>query len=203
MKHKSIPFSCLLLIAFTGIALGQSSRDYAAIEMVNRLKGTFTRDETRADKPIVAVNLHSTAVMDDDLAALSALKHLRTLDLRLTKIGDAGVHHLRDLKELVFLNIFRTNTTDRGLEDVNRLKRLETLLAGGTRITDAGLKRLSGLKKLRKISVFDTAVGDTGILSLRDLKELRVVLVGRSKVTEDGQRRLRAALPSVSFSELM
>jgi hypothetical protein len=46
------------------------------------------------------VDLHGTQVTDADLAVLKDLRELRTLDLRLTKIGDEGVGHLKNLTRL-------------------------------------------------------------------------------------------------------
>jgi hypothetical protein len=64
-----------------------------AIVEVKRLGGTVEIDEQSPQRSVVKVDLHASAVEDADLAHLAALTELRHLDLRSTKIGDAGVAH--------------------------------------------------------------------------------------------------------------
>jgi len=72
-----------------------------------------------AAKPIIKIDLHGTQITDSDLAFLvnarKDLKQLRYLDLRLTKIGDAGVANIKGLGSLQTLNLFRTQLSDQGL----------------------------------------------------------------------------------------
>ena len=44
------------------------------------------------------------------------LKQLRTLELRDTKVSDAGLAHLSGLKQLEDLNLRRTQVTDAGVQ---------------------------------------------------------------------------------------
>jgi len=173
----------------------------AAIAWVSKLGGTVETSPDRPGKPVIKVDLHGTAVQDSDLEALAALPELETLDLRLTKIGDAGVAHLRTLTKLRFLNLFRTGLSDDGLVPLEGVHDLETLLIGGTRVTNSGMSRLAAFKKLKKLSVFDTQVGDAGLAPLATLPRLEVLLVGKSKVTDEGKRRIEAARPGLKFTE--
>lgn len=170
------------------------------VALVTRLGGSLERLNDQSDGPIVRVDLHGSAVTNDDLAALSGLAALRHLDLRKTTIGDSGVAHLDGL-QLTFLNLFRTQTSDVSLPLLARMTQLETLLLGGTQVSDNGLTALKPLQLLRKLSLFDTQVSDAGLVHLRALASLQVLLLGDSKVTDEGRNDLKRHLPILVFTE--
>jgi Leucine Rich Repeat (LRR) protein len=172
---------------------------------VTSLGGRVEFDETRADRPIIKIDLHGTQITDSNLAFLNharkELPDLRYLDLRLTHIGDAGVFHLRNLTSLTTLNLFRTDLGDAGLASLRKLTQLQTLLIGGTKVTDAGLIHIRRFRELRKLSLFQTQVTDAGIPHLRVLCHLEQLLISGTKITDDGAKKLQKALPKLKFSE--
>src|SRR5260221_442232 len=95
-----------LLLAMISLGVGvaragvDSSKERLIAE-VEKLGGKVDLDETRPDKPIIKIDLHSTKVSDSDLVFLNKmrkhLKNLRYLDLRLTHIGDEGVDSVKNL----------------------------------------------------------------------------------------------------------
>jgi internalin A len=175
------------------------------IAEVERLGGKVELDEALPAKPIIKIDLHSTQITDADLSFLvkasKELKQLRYLDLRLTKIGDAGVANLRHLTSLQTVNLFRTQLSDQGLSYIKNLKRLQTLLIGGTKVTDAGLVNLKSLKELKKLSLFQTQVTDAAIPHLKVLPKLESLLISGTKISDAGARELQKALPRLRFSE--
>jgi hypothetical protein len=181
-----------------------TTRERLIAEVV-RLGGSVEFDETLTRRPIVKIDLHGTQIKDDDLVFLergkSELNELRYLDLRLTKIGDAGVAKLKNLKSLETLNLFRTQLGNDGLAHLKKLTELRTLLIGGTRVTDSGLAALRPFRKLRKLSLFQTQVSDDGIAQLKQIPSLEVLLITGSKISPAGTQELRKALPKVRFSE--
>jgi Leucine-rich repeat (LRR) protein len=205
MATKQIYLPALLLLALAFSAYAATNPSDRIKAEVNRLGGKIEVDETRADRPIVKIDLHSTKVSDSDLAFLNderkALTQLRYLDLRLTHIGDAGVHHLRKLTSLQTLNLFRTNLSDIGLKDLRDLRELRVLLIGGTRVTDVGLVHLRRFQLLQKLSLFQTQVTDAGIPNLKVLASLEQLLITGTKITELGTKELQKALPNLRFSE--
>src|SRR5215203_6447701 len=111
---KTIPLLvAVLLFCCSTINASESVRDRVVAE-VQRLGGTVEFDKTKKVRPIVKVDLHGTKVTDADLVVLKDLKELRVLDLRLTHISDAGVANLKNLTRLETLNLFRSELTDRG-----------------------------------------------------------------------------------------
>jgi predicted alpha/beta superfamily hydrolase len=176
-------------------------RKQASIEEIGALVARLGGTVVVSDGAIAKVDLHETAITDEDLAFLAQLPELRELDLRLTKIGDRALDHLRGLRKLETLNVFRTGISDEGLARLRQLTELRTLLMGGTRVTSAGLARLDTQTKLRKLSLFRTAVDDSGVVHLKRLPGLEVVLVGGSTITEAGMNDLCAWKPEIKFGE--
>ena len=108
--------AAVLLLCCPTTDAHQASLD-KVVAAVQRLGGSVEFDETQKDKPIIKVDLHGTKVTDADLVILKDLKELRFLDLRLTHIGDAGVANLKNLKKLQTLNLFRSELTDSPLSE--------------------------------------------------------------------------------------
>ena len=206
MNRPTLCLSILILLTLAGTASAETgSKKTQLVTEITRLGGKVEYDVTRLDKPIIKIDLHSTQVTDDDLALLNDarkdLKALRYLDLRLTKIGDAGVAHLRNLDSLQTLNLFRTSLGDQGLARLKNLTQLQTLLIGGTKVTDAGLANLRNMQELKKLSLFQTQVTDAGVPHLKRLSKLETLLISGSGITETGTRELQIALPRLRFSE--
>ena len=206
MNRLRLCVAVLALLSLTGIVSAETrSQKDDLIVQVNRLGGKVEFDETRSDKPIIKIDLHSTQVTGHDLALLvkakKELKGLRYLDLRLTQIDDSGVAHLKDLTSLQTLNLFRTKVGDAGLAHIRKLTQLHTLLIGGTKVTDAGLVHLKRFRRLKKLSLFQTQVTDAGIPHLLVLSNLEQLLISGTKITDAGARELQRALPRLKFSE--
>ncbi|HUQ71951.1 MAG TPA: hypothetical protein VM165_20640, partial [Planctomycetaceae bacterium] len=118
------------------------SDEAAAVAMIRRLGGKVEFDPNSAERRVIKVYLHSTAVTDADLAALTRLSRLQNLFLGKTEISDAGLEHLSALTELKTLSLNSTRVTDAGLNSLATLKNLKTLNVQETQVTAAGTKRL-------------------------------------------------------------
>src|SRR5262245_7755474 len=92
------------------------------------------------------LSLFGTKITDAGLKDLAELKELRVLDLGFTKVTDTGLKELAGLRGLQFLNLADTKVTDAGLKVLGELKDLQVLLLERTNVTDMGLKDLAGLK---------------------------------------------------------
>ena len=80
----------------------ERARDEAAAA-IRALGGIMDLDETRSGKPVRRVNLHGTAVTDDDVAKLAVFPELHVLDLRATRVSDRGLAQLAALPRLELL----------------------------------------------------------------------------------------------------
>jgi internalin A len=110
--------------------------------------------------------LNSMPITDAGLAKLKRLP-LEHLDLRDTRIGDAGVAHLRAMNRLEHLNLQGTRVTDAGLAELSGVKSLTWLRLIGTKVTDAGLVHLYGLPRLKVLDLRGTRVTDEGVKALQ------------------------------------
>ncbi len=107
---------------------------------------------------------------DDQLRALAPVaEHVAILDLRRTKVTDAGLDECGKMPGLRRLELQETKVGDRGLAAIGGLANLEILNLYGTRVTDAGLASLSSLKKLRKLYIQGTPVSEAGRAKLGKL----------------------------------
>jgi len=78
----------------TETSAGQAA-EAAAVKMIEELGGKVRVDDKRPGKPVVAVSLEGTKVTDAGLKELKELKSLRSLYLMHTKVTDAGVKELQ------------------------------------------------------------------------------------------------------------
>ncbi len=171
------------------------------------------------------ISFYRASIRDDDLAGLSELRQLESLDLQRTRVTDAGLIHLRNLSKLKTLRLggYGTEIKDKGIRYLATLSNLEELSLDRTSITDAALAHLRGLNKLKSLSVREVLV-DQGLVHLADLRsltqldldstflsdatvaafrpfpEMRRLSADNTMLTENGVRQLQSLVPSGSFS---
>lgn len=102
---------------------------------------------------------------------------LEGLRLKYTRISDADLAHLADLKALKSLDVSNTSITDAGLDHIKRLKSLEYLNLDNTYITDDGLILLKDLPNLQKISVLETSVTNVGLEKFKQNSTSKSVII--------------------------
>jgi hypothetical protein len=142
--------------------------------------------------------LRDTKVTDAGLAYLKDLK-LRELSLAETGVTDAGLKHLGAQKELQALDLKETHITDAGLEHLKGLGDLRQLCLYATRTTEDGLQHLSGLENLETLWVW--SISDKGLTSLKGLRKLQMLRLGRCTITQAGIADLRRSLPDLKVRE--
>jgi hypothetical protein len=145
--------------------------------------------EAREDGQTSQLRYFDAHMTDDELAVLKKLPRIKDLTLCNTKVTDAGLANLTDLRQLSRLHLIGC-FSDTGLKHVERLPRLRELSLRGTRVTDDGLKRLQGFARLQHLDLSDTQVTDTGLEHLTQLKQLRTLDLHDTKVTDAGLRHL-------------
>lgn len=140
---------------------------------------------------LTEINLDGAAVTDAGLEQLKDLKDLSILSLIGTKVGDAGLVHLKELTNLTNLRLDRTAVTDAGLERVAERKGLLYLRLNGTQVSDAGMAHLKKLQNLRELQLGAAAVGDEGLEHLAELKTLTHFHLESTRVTDAGLKHLK------------
>jgi hypothetical protein len=116
------------------------------------------------------------------------------------KVTDAGLAHVKDLRQLRTLVLDGSSVTDAGLANLEGLTTLRWLALNKTHITDAGLVHLKGLIQLEDLELAHTPVTDAGLPHLKALTHLRSLGLEGTKVTySGGVKDLQKALPKCTI----
>jgi len=166
-------------------------REGAQEKAVNAIRGLGGQIIMGAELPGCLVDLGDTKITDAGLKELKELKSLQGLDLRGTNITDAGLKELKELQRLRWLDLGGTNITDVGLKELKELKGLLELNLRGTKITDAGLKELKELQGLRWLDLGGTRVTNAGLKELKELEGLLELNLRGTKITDAGLKELK------------
>ena len=111
-------------------------------------------------------------ITDEWLEPIGRLAGIEVLDLRGSRVTDAGLKKLEGLTRLRELNLGQTGISDAGLGAIGKLGRLEVLNFGFTQVTDDGLGGLAGLARLRELRLDGNLVTDVGLKHIRKLGRL-------------------------------
>ncbi len=107
------------------------------------------------------------------------------------KFGDAEIAKFSPLAgAMVDLNLARTKITDAGLASLSQMKNLQRLRLENTAITDAGLDALKDLPKLEYLNLFNTQITDAGLAKLASLKGLKRLYAWQTKATKEAAQKL-------------
>jgi len=88
-------------------------------EAIEKLGGRITTLTTvKSERVVFKVDFRGSKVTDADLKQLKDLKNLQSLYLGNTKVTDAGLKELKDFKNLSFLGLLGTRVTDGGVKEL-------------------------------------------------------------------------------------
>ncbi|MGB2862833.1 MAG: hypothetical protein WBC05_05855 [Sedimentisphaerales bacterium] len=140
------------------------------------------------------LGLRDTPTTDEGMVVVGMITSLEVLSLS-AGVGDEGLAHLNDLKNLRWLSTGDRGVTDKGLACLAGLTNLEYLGLEGAQVSDAGLVYLKNMSKLKSLRLYGTRVTEKGFVHLENLTNLEElnVLYG---VTETGLMAL-SKLPSL------
>ena len=114
---------------------------------------------------------------------------------RASELGDADVALIAGVAEqLVWLDLARTKVTDAGLAPLAEIKNLTRLHLENTGISDAALAHLAGLEKLNYLNLYGTQVSDAGLAHLKGLKNLQKLYLWQTKVSYEAAQKLQEAI---------
>src|SRR5262245_23630345 len=82
-----------------------------AVAHIEKLNGSYLRDDKRPGSPVVWVSLHGQGT-DADLRTLAPLKNLTMLYLGESKITNAGLKELAAFQNLATLRLEETDVSD-------------------------------------------------------------------------------------------
>ena len=171
----------------------QARQQREAANVIEKLGGTIDWDPTSGGM------IRTAMAWVGKLLGQDLFVDVRSVYLDNTPVTDAGLEHLRGLRQLQVLDLDNTQVTDAGLEHLRGLTQLRWLYLDNIGVTDAGVKQLRGLTQLERLSLDDTQVTDAGLVHLRGLTKLEWLDVSNTKVTDAGVAKLQKALPNVQI----
>jgi hypothetical protein len=179
-----------------------AERDRARVAgLIRRVGGSYAVTQDRPGEPVWRVDLSHTKVCDGDLIELRGLKELQVLILFDTRITDAGLAHLEELRGLRALDLSDTAVTSDGLIHIRKLIRLKDLTLIGTKVTDTGLVNLESHHDLWLLDLSGTKVTDRGLAHLRQLRKLSHLHLSKTSVTDSSMGTL-IELPAIEVIDL-
>jgi len=156
---------------------------------------------------IRALRLDNTATDDAELTIIcSQNPELVELTLGNTKITDAGLVHLKELKKLRKIRISKTAITDAGMSHLAKCETLEDIDVSQTKIGDIGVRELRALPRLKNLNLYLTLVTDQGLDSFRkedfrSATKIERLNLDKCPITDSGLAHL-ASLTSLAWLHL-
>lgn len=159
------------------------------IAWITRLGGKVQRNPAGA---VIAIDLSTSWVSDDEMLDLLAFPLLERLDLSHTRISDEGLLRLKPAAQIQELDLlYSEQITDLGLSAVKQWRRLKALNVRGTRISDETLALLGTLTQVESLDIADTNVTDSGLDNLVPLTRLKHLALGRNRLNDESLSALR------------
>lgn len=100
------------------------------------------------------------------LETISALPHLKHLDLTQSYVNEAGLVHVTELPHLETLILNQTDVGNAGLDSIAQLKELAHLYLGNTAADDGAVKHLQNLVQLETLFIERTNISEQGVAEL-------------------------------------
>jgi len=160
-----------------------------------------------AAPPVRALRLDNTETNDADLATICRDNpELVELTLGGSKVTDAGLVHLGQLKKLRKVRLSKTAITDAGMKDLAKCETLEDVDVSQTQIGDLGVGELRTLPRLKNLNLYLTFVSDAGLDSFRwedhrSATKIERLNLDKCPITDEGLPKL-ASLTSLSWLHL-
>lgn len=114
---------------------------------------------------IISLDLSTSGIVDDDLAALAGMTQLEYLYLENnSKITDVGIAHLAKCTKLRFMELTHTSVTGTGFAALAGCQELQTIDLSECPVTDETVVQIPRFMKLAHIYLAGTQITDTGAL---------------------------------------
>lgn len=154
-------------------------------------------DQLASFRNIHTIELGSNyEVTDAGLAHLRTLRDLTTLYLYRTGVRGSGLAHLMDLPKLEAISLDYTELQDSGTKHLGNMSSLKWAALSNTRLTDASMPDIARASALETLTLRNTEITDDGLKHLEQLHHLGSLDVSGTKVTADGVADFKQALPN-------
>ena len=137
----------------------------------------------------------STSIGDAGLKHISEVKQLNSLQIQnCGNLTDEGMKHLEKCEALQYIEL-NSPLTGACFQSLGKIKTLTRIHSSGIKVTDADVKHLMSLPKFEELGLHLNLITDVGLETLSQIKTLNGVNVKGSKVTAEGVKKFKAALP--------
>lgn len=157
-------------------------------------------------KPLVEVEVldlyYAESITDAGLAHLKHWQHLKSLNVRGTKVTSTLFDHLVGMSELAELDVGFSRVNDDNFERLGELPNLRRLAIGGNKMSGVALPLLKLIPTLRELDVSGQQRTDSGLWSvllsdancdmIASLSELESLDLTDTAITDRGLLRLAA-----------
>lgn len=160
--RKNLPIFVFFSLMIS-LGCSQSVSDRPTEESTEKSACPCCSESSKSDI-VKQLKLDNTKTDDTELKKIcSENPELLELTLSGTKITDAGLECLLQLKKLKKLRISNTMITDKGMSVLSKCERIEDLDLSQTEIGDFGVRELTALPRLKRLNLYLTKVTDSGL----------------------------------------
>jgi Leucine-rich repeat (LRR) protein len=147
------------------------------------------------DKPSTRVlKLDNSTTSDSELAEIVANNpDLVELTLGGTKITDAGIEHIAQLKKLRKIRLSKTTISNAAGTKLAKIPTLQDIDVSQTEFGDAGLESLKPLAKIKRLNLYLTKVTDAGTAKFKDFNSAKIITwlnLDLCQITDNGTKYL-------------
>lgn len=135
-----------------------------------------------------SVNVRNTRLSDAGIAALASSRSLERLDLRLSDVGDVGLSSLTAQSSLKSLQLSRSHVGGEGFRFACRHFPLKFLDAAHLDLEDKDLVDLPSLTEIEFLDLSHNQLTDAGTTSLSSLPRLEALQIRYNQLTDAGLR---------------
>lgn len=133
-----------------------------------------------------ALNLRNSKITDAGLEYITLIPQLEQLDLMGTPISDEGLVYLKSMTTLKNLNLSMTQITDNGLDNIKDIANLEKLVLISTKVTNAGLEHIKGMDRLKMLILSGSSINNTGLEYIKGMTGLKTLVLPGTSITDAG-----------------
>ena len=180
-----------------GVTIKYSDSDKEAIQKIQDTGAAILEVAQNDNRLNVAFHLGSGEIGDEQIATVEGLGFIVSLNLRGTKLTDAGLAPVTSCEALERLHLEKTGITDAGVKQLAALGKLSYLNLYGTAVSDAAIDDIAAIKGLEKVYIFETKITIEGVASLKEKRpELKIIpdlVVDKVKAEAEAVRQAEEA----------
>ncbi len=180
-----------------GVAIKYSDSDKEAIQKIQEAGAAILEVAQNDNRLNVAFHLGSGEIGDEQIATVKGLGFIVSLNLRGTKLTDAGLAPVTSCEGLERLHLEKTGVTDAGVKQLAALENLSYLNLYGTAVSDAAIEDIAAIKGLEKVYIFETKITIEGVAALKEKRpELKIIpdlVVDKVKAEAEAVRQAEEA----------